>query len=263
MIVLIVALAPYVLRLFGPWYASQGTLTLRLLALSTLPNIVVSLAVSRARVQRRMITVVVVLGGLCVVVLGLTVLLVPHLGIVGGGIAWLTAECVIATALFISGHLTGALPRLVRSNRGGVPGTVVRAALAERTWECEHVLRTASDTAVIMVRIQETPAVLKVASTQSGVASLRREAEVLAVLGSDQALGTWRSLLPVPLDSGDLNGGAFRPVGCLGEPCSQRRRAASPRPRFTRSHRYTASAGPSSWWTITCCTDGWTSQPSR
>ena len=61
-IVLIVALAPYVLRLFGPWYASQGTLTLRLLALSTLPNIVVSLAVSRARVQRRMITVVVVLA---------------------------------------------------------------------------------------------------------------------------------------------------------------------------------------------------------
>jgi O-antigen/teichoic acid export membrane protein/aminoglycoside phosphotransferase (APT) family kinase protein len=206
---LLVALAPYVLRLFGPWYASQGTLTLRLLALSTLPNIVVSLAVSRARVQRRMITVVVVLGGLCVVVLGLTVLLVPHLGIVGGGIAWLTAECVIAAALFISGHLTDAQPRLVRSNRGGVPGTVVRAALAEGTWECEHVLRTASDTAVIMVRTQETPAVLKVASTQSGVASLRREAEVLAVLGSDQALGTWRSLLPVPLDSGYLNGGAF------------------------------------------------------
>ena len=32
---------------------------------------------------------------------------------------------------------------------------------------------------------------------------------MLAVLGSDQALRTWRSLLPVPLDSGYLNSGAF------------------------------------------------------
>jgi O-antigen/teichoic acid export membrane protein len=208
-VLLVVALAPYVLRLFGSWYSSQGTLTLRLLALSTLPNIVVSLTVSRARVQRRMATVVAVLGGLCVLVLGLTVLLVPHLGIVGGGVAWLTAQCTVATVLFVSGHVGDAQPRLVRSNRGGVPGTVVRAALAEGTWESERVLRTASDTAVVMIRIQGTPAVLKVAATESGMASLRREAEVLSILGSDRRLGAWRSLLPVPCGDGHLDGGAF------------------------------------------------------
>ena len=32
---------------------------------------------------------------------------------------------------------------------------------------------------------------------------------MLTVLGLDQELGTWRSLLPVPLDSGCLNGGAL------------------------------------------------------
>ena len=92
-VVLIVGLAPFGLRLFGPWYVSHGTLTMRLLALSALPNAVVALAVSRARVQRQMKTVVLILGGLSLFVLGLTILLVPRLGIVGGGIAWLSGQC--------------------------------------------------------------------------------------------------------------------------------------------------------------------------
>jgi O-antigen/teichoic acid export membrane protein len=208
-VVLIVTLAPYGLRLFGAWYATHGTLTLRLLALSTLPNSVVALAVSRARVERRMITVIAVLGGLCLLVLSLTVLLVPQLGVVGGGVAWLTAQCVIASVLLIHGRAADARPRLVRSHRGGVPAAMVSVALAEGNWEGEQALRTASDTAVIMIRAQRSPGVLKVAATGSGVASLRREEEVLRQLRSDERLGAWRSLLPVPWHAGHLDGGAF------------------------------------------------------
>ena len=210
-VVLIVGLAPFGLRLFGPWYVSHGTLTMRLLALSALPNAVVALAVSRARVQRQMKTVVFILGGLSLFVLGLTILLVPRLGIVGGGIAWLSGQCVVATTLFVRGHAGVPRLRLARSNRGGVPGRKVRAAaLVNGNCQRERRLRTASDPTVMMVRIPHgVPGVLKVAATGSGVESLRREAQVLSRLQSDERLGEWRALLPVPLDTGRVDGGAF------------------------------------------------------
>jgi O-antigen/teichoic acid export membrane protein len=207
-VLLIVGLAPVGLRIFGPFYASHSTLTL--LALSALPNCVVALAVSRARVLRQMKTVVIVLVGLAVFVLGLTILLVPRLGIVGGGIAWLSGECVVATALLIRGH--AAIPRLrfARPNRGGVPGRMVHAALTSGNCQRKRTLRTESDTSVMMVHgPQGVPGVLKVAATGSAVANLRREAHVLSRLQSDERLGAWRALLPVPLDAGSVHGGAF------------------------------------------------------
>jgi O-antigen/teichoic acid export membrane protein len=209
-VLLIVGLAPVGLRIFGPFYASHSTLTLRLLALSALPNCVVALAVSRARVLRQMKTVVIVLVSLAVFVLGLTILLVPRLGIVGGGIAWLSGECVVATALLIRGH--AAIPRLrfARPNRGGVPGRMVHAALTSGNCQRKRTLRTESDTSVMMVHgPQGVPGVLKVAATGSAAANLRREAHVLSRLQSDERLGAWRALLPVPLDAGSVHGGAF------------------------------------------------------
>jgi O-antigen/teichoic acid export membrane protein/aminoglycoside phosphotransferase (APT) family kinase protein len=209
-VVLIVGLAPVGLHFFGPFYASHSTLTLRLLALSAVPNAVVALAVSRARVRRDMKTVVIVLVGLSVFVLGLTVLLVPRLGIVGGGIAWLTGQCVVATALLVRGHAAIARPRLARPSRGGVPAGMVRAALTSGNCRRERTLRTESETSVMMVHLpQAVPGVLKVAATESAMASLRREAHVLSRLKADERLGAWRALLPVPLDAGSVNGGGF------------------------------------------------------
>jgi O-antigen/teichoic acid export membrane protein len=67
-------------------------------------------------------TVVIVLVGLSVFVLGLTVLLVPHLGIAGGGIAWLSGQCAVATALLVRGYAAIPRLRLARPNRGRVAG---------------------------------------------------------------------------------------------------------------------------------------------
>jgi hypothetical protein len=175
------------------------------------------MGVSSVRLARRMITDVAVLGGLSVLVLGLAVLLVLGLavllmlglGIPGDEIARLAVRGVTAIVMSIRGLAAGVLPRLVRSNRGGVPGRVVLATLAKANLTYEHALRTASDTAVILIRTREAPGVLKVAATRSGVASLRREAEVLSLLRSDERLGAWRSLLPAPWNAGYLNGGAF------------------------------------------------------
>jgi O-antigen/teichoic acid export membrane protein len=98
-VVVLVVFAHWVLALFGPWYASQGTATLQLLALSTLPSAVNSLRVSRARVDRQMVLVMVLMVSLCLLVLGLTWWLVPGAGIIGAAFAWLVGQSAVAVGI--------------------------------------------------------------------------------------------------------------------------------------------------------------------
>lgn len=99
--VLLVA-APWLLSLFGREYAEQGTLLLRLLALSALPNLVVAIAVDVARSRRRMRTVIGLQAAECGLVLGLAVWLVPVLGVDGAGVAWLAGLGVLAVPLLLT-----------------------------------------------------------------------------------------------------------------------------------------------------------------
>lgn len=215
-VTLVVVLAPVGLGFFGDWYADHGTWTLRLLALSALPDVVVSLEVSKARVARRMTVVVAALAGLCVLVLGLTIVLVPPLGIVGGGIAWLVAQTVMAALLAGYGRVRSLRSRLVRSPDAGVPDSVVQAALASGGWQPERDLPTLSDSAVIMVNAPKTgAAVLKMATTSTGVGDLHRERKILDRLRADERLGPWRYLLPTPLAAGDPDGGSYLVIGRL------------------------------------------------
>jgi O-antigen/teichoic acid export membrane protein len=188
---LIVA-APYLLRLFGPWYESAGTTTMRLVAAAAVPNVVVALAVSHARVTRQMRTVVVTLVSLCVLVLGATVYLVPRVGISGAGWAWLGGETVVAAALLV--------PRPhVRSRLGGLPTAVVErtvASLADEGWRIEARSATVSDTAVLFARTPDRAAVVKISGSPQGVVLLDRETRALARLRADERLGPWRDLLP-------------------------------------------------------------------
>lgn len=93
---LLLVAAPYVLQAFGSAYASEGTTLLRLLAISTVPNVVVVLGLSIARIQhsgRRALTIQALQ---CLVTIGLSFLLLPPLGIEGVGIAWLASQLVVA-----------------------------------------------------------------------------------------------------------------------------------------------------------------------
>lgn len=95
------AAAPYILSLFGTSYATEASTTLRLLALSALPNLLVSVAIDVARARRRLRWAVGLQMTLCALVLGLTYALLPVLGVTGAGVAWLAAQCLIAAFLLM------------------------------------------------------------------------------------------------------------------------------------------------------------------
>ncbi|WP_042432222.1 lipopolysaccharide biosynthesis protein [Streptacidiphilus anmyonensis] len=98
-VVVVLAVSPWALRLFGPEYASHGLVVLWLLTLSALPNLLNTTVVALSRARRRMRVVVGVLAALAVLVLGLTELLLPVLGINGAGAAWLIGQSIVAAVL--------------------------------------------------------------------------------------------------------------------------------------------------------------------
>lgn len=104
-VAVIVIGAPWLLRLFGPGYAEHGTTVLRLMALSALPNVVLSLATDVARVRRALPWMIGLQLVYAVLVIALTAGLLPVLGLTGVGLAWLIAGTVLALPLLV------ALPR--------------------------------------------------------------------------------------------------------------------------------------------------------
>ncbi|MFZ6030844.1 MAG: lipopolysaccharide biosynthesis protein [Chloroflexota bacterium] len=98
-VLFILAAAPLILRIFGQPYADEGSTTLRLLSLSTLPNVLVSLSIALARVQNRTRVVSLIQVVLCLALLGLSEAFLPIWGIAGVGLARLISQTVVA--LFI------------------------------------------------------------------------------------------------------------------------------------------------------------------
>jgi O-antigen/teichoic acid export membrane protein len=88
--------APYVLLFFGQDYAAAGSPLLRWLTLGTLPNVVIALSLSLARIKNQARIVVWIQGAFCGLGLGLSALLLPHYGITGVGIAWFISQTCIA-----------------------------------------------------------------------------------------------------------------------------------------------------------------------
>ena len=93
--------APYVLRAFGAPYASEGASLLRLLAVASIPNILVFLGLSIARITHNGRMMLYVQGALCVSTLGLSLLLLPRFGIEGVGVAALVSQLAVATWLML------------------------------------------------------------------------------------------------------------------------------------------------------------------
>jgi O-antigen/teichoic acid export membrane protein len=100
--VLLLLGAPYILRIFGSSYTQHGANLLRLLALSAIPNVVTAIGVSVARVQRRMKVVLAILGGVCILVLGLGYEFLRNYGITGVGLAWLLSQSIVAVVLLFT-----------------------------------------------------------------------------------------------------------------------------------------------------------------
>lgn len=97
-----VALAPWVLGLLGKGYAAEGSTLLRLLLLSAVPQVVVGLSVSLARLRRQVGLVVLVYAWLALAVLGGSIAALRVWGLVGVGWAWLLAQSLLAVALLLT-----------------------------------------------------------------------------------------------------------------------------------------------------------------
>jgi O-antigen/teichoic acid export membrane protein len=93
--------APWLLRIFGESYSTEGTPLLRLMALAAPATVVTTVYTSVLRVRRQVGRVVLVQVLLGTTVLTLTVVLIGSMGITGVGVAYLVAEVAVAAALLI------------------------------------------------------------------------------------------------------------------------------------------------------------------
>jgi len=122
-VIVLLITAPYILRLFGRVYAEQGSTSLRLLALAAFPLLFVTIVVSELRVQRKMFRVAATMVLLAIIVLALSYMLIPRIGITGIGVAWLCGEGVVAVFLLVM-RLAGS-PSPAASATDGI-GTVLQ-----------------------------------------------------------------------------------------------------------------------------------------
>lgn len=104
-------LAPWILGLFGPGYAREGTPILVLLAAATLPRTLTEIYLGALRAQNRTSLVALVQGLRAVLVLGLALALTRYLGIVGAGVGVLISQMVVAIVIL------PALLRILRADK--------------------------------------------------------------------------------------------------------------------------------------------------
>jgi O-antigen/teichoic acid export membrane protein len=97
----LLVVAPYILRIFGEDYATEGTALLRLLALAAIPQCVILLALTLARVRQRIQEVVAIQAWSCAFVLGLGLILLRIYGLNGIGLAWLIGQSILALFLIL------------------------------------------------------------------------------------------------------------------------------------------------------------------
>ena len=98
----IVLLAPLILELFGGAYADEGTLLLRLLTLAVLPHAINTIYLSLARVRRQARRVALVQASIAAFCFGLSVALLPAIGIAAVGVGWLVGQTAVAAILLVT-----------------------------------------------------------------------------------------------------------------------------------------------------------------
>jgi O-antigen/teichoic acid export membrane protein len=99
MAVLTALVAPLALLVFGRDYADAGTVLLRLLALGAIPNVIVALGIGIARIEHKGQVVVAVQGAQFAIVLGLSAILLPTMGIEAVGVTWAGSQFLLAAIL--------------------------------------------------------------------------------------------------------------------------------------------------------------------
>jgi O-antigen/teichoic acid export membrane protein len=89
-----------ILSIFGDTYSTEGADLLRILAISTIPLMGVSIFITIKRVEKRTKEMICVQGIIAILTLGITYFLSPTYGIISAGIGWILALCI--ALLFIA-----------------------------------------------------------------------------------------------------------------------------------------------------------------
>ncbi|BDH11140.1 lipopolysaccharide biosynthesis protein [Streptomyces hygroscopicus] len=105
--------APYLLEIFGPGYAEAATPLLRWFAVGAVLRVVMEVHFAVLRAQSRTSGLAALQGLLCVLVLGLTLVLLPRMGLTGAGVAEISSLAVIVAIAGV---------RLSRVLRGAASG---------------------------------------------------------------------------------------------------------------------------------------------
>ncbi|MEU3542838.1 lipopolysaccharide biosynthesis protein [Streptomyces paromomycinus] len=109
--------APYILAVFGQGYADAATPLLRLFAVGAALRVVMEVYFAVLRAQSRTSGLAYMQGLLCALVLGLTVLLLPRMGLTGAGVAEISSLAVIVSIAsvklyrILKGHPSAPLTR--------------------------------------------------------------------------------------------------------------------------------------------------------
>lgn len=244
--VLVVA-APWVLWVFGPQYRDAGTGTLVLVALAAIPNVVVSSAMSAARVRRRTGLQFAVPASVAGIVLVTSWILMPYLGILAVGLAWLVGSGVVAVIILIgrAPWLPPLLSTRIDAARSAVLLRRVGPAAISSTvpprgcdeWAIQEVLSGASETVVAGIGPEAGKgALLKASDTRRSRESLRNQTAVLSALRTDRRVGSWAGLVPSVLAEGEVGGSYYATESRLrGEVGLESLRSSDRRRRFLSS----------------------------
>lgn len=230
-VVLIVVLAPYILRLYGPNYATEAVSLLRLLTLSAIPYVFVVVHNSVARVRRKVLNILLVYGALCTVVLGCSYLLLSSHGIQGVGVAWLLGQSLVAGTLLLTELRQLWSPHLRLPSNFTVLSTLFRmvsepllrrrytrraekllSGAAEQfrgqgghynapAWRVARTIPNLGGIRVLSLAPAggDEAAILKLSTSPRALKRLERSLQVLSALQKVPALGAWRELLPTIL----------------------------------------------------------------
>lgn len=221
--------APWILSVFGGNYRTEATGVFRLMLLSTIPQIVASLAVGFARFERRVGLVVAIFAVNAIAPLVGAFVGLTRWGLMAVGVATLVGQCMVVTAVATVLVRRGEAAPLL--NRAARAASRVRGAARHRrrvhavagvldeielTGElggghrARRVLRTDNDTAVAMIDDGALSRVVRVALSDAAANGIARHVEALTAMhqvGAKRGIDTAR--LPSVLQTGTCLGHHF------------------------------------------------------
>ncbi len=226
-VILLVVGAPFLLKIFGASYATEGLTLFRLLCLSALPKIITTNSVDAARVEQRLRTIILVPAVLGGSVLTLSLVLLKEVGITGVGVAWLAGQTLIAIFLLITDWRTTVFPfvdiqnmltvlsfprklrerwrqrKSVRLGTQLLPKIVpsLRSKVNDKTetpWRVQRNLSKPDDLINLVIGPDQNPllAIMKIPQSEQELGRLNRHYQMLKILQENNSLGEWQAYLP-------------------------------------------------------------------